>query len=168
VRSLVPSLATFCLLGVIFTSQVQSEPRPPGPGAPGAPVGPGDPGGGSTHVFQLQMCNKGSREAADIYVATADATRDGRIRVQGWWKLPANQCVNLGEFPRPGIFAYGMSGSTIWSDPEPSLCVDLRAKFDYAFNPDAGRPCREGYEPKGFFMIQIDDESNTKTFTLNW
>jgi Protein of unknown function (DUF1036) len=171
-RSLVSALAFAFVLGLPCMGEAQAQPRPPGPGAPGAPGGPGGPGGGGgvSKTFQLQICNKAAREVGDIYVALASVTPDRQMfRVQGWWKIPANQCVNLGEFQRPGVFGYGMAqgGQFYWSDPEPSLCVNLNAAFDYTFDPDVARQCGDGEETKGFFQIRIDDKNKTKTFTLN-
>lgn len=143
-----------------------AQPRPPGPAAPG------EPSEETSHTFQLQMCTKGSRNVADVYLAiAAAASPDGQsIEVQGWWKIPANGCVNLGEFQRPGIFAYAMArnGQVFWSNPEPQLCVNLNSKFSYTFNADASRQCASQEEAKGFFGISIDDKSKSKKFTLNW
>jgi hypothetical protein len=129
-------------------------------------------------LFQLQMCSRVARQGADIYVATAAATPrqgqaiadGGTIEVQGWWRIPVNQCVNLGSFPRPGIFAYAMAlnGQVFWSNPEPQVCVNLRARFDYKFNPDAGRTCTGAEAAKGFFPISIASDSASKKFTLDW
>src|SRR5947209_19898396 len=94
-----------CGVAMGSPDQAQAQPLPPGPGAP-APSGPGGPGPGG-HTFDLLMCNKASNEVGDIYVAVAGATRRSTgqtvIRVNGWWKLPTTQCVNLGEFQRPGV-----------------------------------------------------------------
>jgi Protein of unknown function (DUF1036) len=116
------------------------------------------------------MCNKASRNVGDIYLAIAGATRrsDGQtlIRVEGWWKLPANQCVNLGEYQRPGVFVFAMGGGLSWSDPEPTLCVNLKTAFEYVFNPDLDRPCADVEQRRGFFPVRIDGKNRTVTFNL--
>jgi Protein of unknown function (DUF1036) len=160
------------LLGLFLVWQVDAQPRPPGP------AGPSSGDGVSSRDFQLQICSHIARQGEDIYVATAAAAlgegqataNGGTIDVQGWWKIPVNQCVNIGHFPRPGIFAYAMAqnGQVFWSNPEPQLCVNLQAKFDYKFNPDVGRSCTGAETLKGFFAISIDANSISKKFTLNW
>jgi hypothetical protein len=173
-RSLTFGLALLYALGFSLLSQLYAQPRPPGPAAPEGPDAAGHP---NPRLFQLQMCSHAPRQRADIYVATAaaapppgQAVADGSvIEVQGWWRIPVNQCANLGSFPRPGIFAYAMAlnGQVFWSNPEPQLCVNTSARFDYKFNPDIGRPCRGAEEAKGFFQVAIAPDSASKKFTLN-
>src|SRR5262245_57796326 len=97
-------LLVICLLGLPFMEQALAQPRSPGPDAAGV-AGALQ---GAVPTFALQVCNKGKSQVGTIYLVTASLTPDRRsYRVRGWFQVPMNQCVNLGPFPRPGIFAYG-------------------------------------------------------------
>jgi uncharacterized membrane protein len=116
------------------------------------------------------MCHKAGANYGDAYVAIAALTPDKRqFRVQGWWKVPKGQCVNLGQFQRPGVFAYANanSGDAEWSDPDPALCVNLSAAFDYTLDPNVARQCGNAEDVKGFFPIKVEDKYNSMTFNLN-
>jgi hypothetical protein len=113
------------------------------------------------------LCHKAAKYG-DAYVAIAALTPDKRqYRVQGWWKVPKGQCANVGQFQRPGVFAYAMAGDAEWSDPDPALCVNLSAGFDYTFDPNVSRQCGNAEDVKGFFLVKIEDRYNSMTFNLN-
>jgi uncharacterized protein DUF1036 len=165
------------VLALVATSilvwQVHAQPRPPGPTAPSPP------GEQPSRDFELQMCSQTARQDGDIYVATAAAVPSGLrkildgslIEVQGWRKIAVSQCVNIGSFARPGIFAFAstQNGQTLWSDSEPQLCVNLNASFEYQFNADAGRACAPAETQRGFFKIsaKAKQPSSKVTFKPN-
>src|SRR5947209_141807 len=143
-RSLLAVFVLVCASGLAVIDQLHAQTRPPGPGAPGGPSAPPAPPALPV-TLQLQVfSNVTHAQGTHIFLVTAAAVPAAgqtvatgwTIEVTGWWKIPKNQCANVGEFQRPGIFAYAMAnaGRTWWGNAEPQLCVNLQAAFDYKFD----------------------------------
>jgi uncharacterized membrane protein len=171
------ALLIACSVGMSLAEMAQAQPRGPGapsaPGAPrpqGGPGAPSSPGGGQiSPTFLFKICNKSTdARVADIFVAVVSVLGGGQYRNQGWWRVPKSECVDIGQFNRPGVFVHGMAGDLYWGDAPPkgvSLCVNMSAGFDYTFA--AGRACAAGEEEKPFSPIEVQPQFNVMTYTLN-
>jgi hypothetical protein len=177
-RAMLSVLAGVCFLGVPLAASAQPQiapgnppaPNRPGPQGPGAPGGPGGPGGPTVPVsptFLLKVCNKASAQVGDAYVSIISVVENGKqYRGQGWWKIPNAQCVDIGEFKRPGVFlhGFGCGGDCKWGSPKFVYCVNSSAGFDYSFQ--AGRECGAGEALAGFFPVEVEDRSPVETQNL--
>jgi hypothetical protein len=154
----------------------QGSPSPPGPQAPGgpqgpeAPQGPGGPANPTTPVtatFQLKICNNASAKVGDAYVSIISVLDNGKqYRAQGWWKIPNAQCIDIGEFKRPGIFlhGFGCGGDCKWGSQKFVYCVNAKAGFDYNF--DTGHVCGDNEALAGFFPVEVEDQQPVATQNL--
>jgi hypothetical protein len=184
-RAMLSVLAGVCVLGlpVLASAQPtippgnpppQSGPGGPqgpsvpgGPGGPGAPTDPGAPTTPATATFQLKICNKASARVGDAYVSIISVVENGKqYRAQGWWRIPNAQCVDIGEFKRPGVFLHGIGcgGDCKWGSQKLVYCVNSGAGFDYSFA--AGRECGTGEALAGFFPVEVDDRAPVETQNL--
>ena len=53
-----------------------------------------------SQTFDYVFCNK-TRIKVLVAVATLVSPGDKRFKVEGWWTIPAEQCANIGAFPKP-------------------------------------------------------------------
>jgi len=151
----------------------QTRPEgPPGPGEgpmqPGGPNAPGNPSPAPTSpTFQLKICNKAATHVGDAYVSIISVVENGKAyRAQGWWKIPSAQCVDIGEFKRPGVFlhGFGCGGDCKWGSSKLVYCVNAKAGFDYSF--DGGRDCKGDEGLAGFFPVEVDNQQPVATQNL--
>jgi uncharacterized membrane protein len=163
-------LAIACLLGMPLVDAAQAQPAP-GPGAPGNPGGPGGPGapgapGGqqTSPTFAFSVCNKGG--VGDAFVSLLYGAPGG-FRVQGWWKIAANQCTNLGTFQKPAVYMFAMAGQYTWSKQDTVQCVNSTAGFDYTIDGKTPRQCQAGEDLKGFLKIEVEPRYSSMEFSLN-
>jgi uncharacterized membrane protein len=122
-----------------------------------------------SRTFLLRVCNKTEMQYGTLDLAIASLTPDmGHIRVTGWVLLRPSQCVDVGQFQKPGVFLYAMSGGGAeMSGDATVLCVNTKEKFDYTFLVDAYPPCPANYSPKGFALVQLPNlEVDGFTFTI--
>jgi len=161
-------LAGACLLGLPLialaqpTAQPGDPPPPANPGEAGASgfINPNQPGSLmlSTPNFQLKICNRAAARLGDAYVSIISIIENGkRYRAQGWWKIPNAQCVDVGEFKRPGVFLHGYAcgGDCKWGNQKLVYCVNSKSGFDYSF--DSGRDCGPDEGLAGFFPLEVDN-----------
>jgi hypothetical protein len=65
----------------------------------------------SSRTFLLRVCNKAEANYGTLDLATASLTPDLRhMRVTGWVLLPSSRCIDVGQFQKPGVYLYAMSG----------------------------------------------------------
>jgi hypothetical protein len=184
-----------CLASVVLVGAALAQPprpggspgggggAPGGPGGPGAgpggpsapspgPAGPG-PGGGSpgggaaSPTFVLNFCNK-SNDNPVIFIAVAGAAGQ-QFRAQGWAQVPQGQCVQIGTFARPAVWAYGRSPKgEFWGDQKTGvdLCVNLNGGFDYTWD-GSPRQCGQDEFAAPFFKIDVPATAPAFNMTLN-
>jgi uncharacterized membrane protein len=122
-----------------------------------------------SRTFLLRVCNQTQAHYGTLDLAVASLTADlNHIRVTGWVLLPPSRCVDVGQFQKPGVFLYAMSGvGAEMSGNATVLCVHAKEKFDYGFLLDASPPCPAKYVPKGFVLVQLPDlRVDGFTFTI--
>ena len=122
-----------------------------------------------SRTFLLRVCNHAQAHYGTLDLAVASLTPDlNHIRVTGWVLLPPSRCVDVGQFQKPGVFLYAMSGvGAEMSGNATVLCVHTKEKFDYSFLLDAFPPCPAKYAPKGLVLLQLPDlHVDGFTFTI--
>jgi hypothetical protein len=123
-----------------------------------------------SRTFLLRACNKAEARSGTVDLATASLTPDLRhMRVIGWVLLPKSRCVDVGQFQKPGVYLYAMSGEgvTELSGQGPVLCVNTKEKFDYTFVVDENPPCPTNHVPKQFVLLELPDaQVDGFTFTI--
>jgi hypothetical protein len=177
-RAVLSVFAGVCVLGLPLAASAQPTipPGNPGPQTPGGrPPGPGGPGGPpgaptvpATPTFKLKICNQGAAQIGDGYVSIISVVDNGKqYRAQGWWKIPNGQCVDIGEFKRPGVFLHGFAcgGDCTWGGQKFVYCVNSKAGFDYSFGTP--RECGSGEALAGFFPIEVDNRQSVETVPLH-
>lgn len=83
---------------------------------------------GDDRMFDMRVCNKTGKEASVAVSARLSPTsRD--FMVQGWWRVPARRCVDIGTFPRGNFYAHAAAGRTTWGDSDMRLCVESPGPF---------------------------------------
>jgi hypothetical protein len=123
----------------------------------------------TSRTFLLRVCNKAEAHSRAINLATASLTPDlSHMRVIGWVLLPTSRCVDVGQFQKPGVYLYAMSGeSTELAGQGPVLCVNTNEKFDYTFVLDHDPPCPAHHVPKQFVLLELPDlQIDGFTFTI--
>ena len=142
---------------------------PTGPGDPNGPGGPSIPGGpAASPTFLLKICNKAQPQYGPAYISIISVIENGKqYRAQGWWTIPNAQCIDIGNFNRPGVFLHGMAkgGDVTWANQKSVYCVNRGAGFDYTFGEP--RQCGPGEDLAGFFQIEVDNKTPVMTQTLN-
>src|SRR4051812_18705191 len=101
----------------------------------------------ASRTFLLRACNKTQPHHGTVDIAVASLTVDLRqFRVIGWVVLPNSSCIDVGQFQKPGVFLYAMTGTGAEIGGDGTvLCVNTRDKFDYGFALDAKPPCPANY-----------------------
>ena len=120
-------------------------------------------------TFLLRVCNNAEAHYGTLDLATASLTPDLRhMRVIGWVLLPRSRCIDVGQFQKPGVYLYAMSGGGAELAGEgPVLCVNPKEKFDYSFVLEANSPCAPNYTPKRFVLVELPDPKlDGFTFTI--
>jgi hypothetical protein len=136
---------------------------------PMSPVTPELAAAPPSRTFLLRVCNKAEIQYGTLDLAIASLTPDlSHIRVTGWVLLRPSQCIDVGQFQKPGVFLYAMSGvGAEMSGDATVLCVNTNEKFDYTFLVDASPPCPGNYSPKGFALVELPDlQVDGFTFTI--
>jgi uncharacterized membrane protein len=68
----------------------------------------------TSRTFLLRVCNKVEAQPGSINLATASLTPDlSHMQVIGWVRIPRSQCVDVGQFQKPGAYLYAMSGGGV-------------------------------------------------------
>src|SRR5262245_61338201 len=113
----------------------------------------------TSRTFLLRACNKAEAHSATVDLATASLTPDLRhMRVIGWVLLPTSRCVDVGQFQKPGVYLYAMTGrGAELAGQGPVLCVNTKEKFDYTFVLDDNPPCPANHVPKQFVLLELPD-----------
>jgi uncharacterized membrane protein len=123
-----------------------------------------------SRTFLLRVCNKVEAQSGSVNLATASLTPDlSHMRVTGWVRIPRSQCVDVGQFQKPGAYLYAMSGggSAELAGQGPVLCVNINEKFDYTFAADGNPPCAASHVPKQFVLLELPDlQIDGFTFTI--
>ena len=123
----------------------------------------------SSRTFLLRVCNKAETHYGTLDLATASLTPDLRhMRVIGWALFPSSRCIDVGQFQKPGVYLYAMSGGGAeLAGQGPVLCVNAKEKFDYSFLLEANPPCPANYMPKTFVLVELPDpQIDGFTFTI--
>jgi hypothetical protein len=123
----------------------------------------------ASRTFLLRACNKTQPHNGTVDLAVASLTVDlQHFRVIGWVVLPNSNCIDVGQFQKPGVFLYAMTGTGAEIGGDGTvLCVNTRDKFDYGFAVDAKPPCPANYVPKGFALLELPDlQIDGFTFTI--
>ena len=123
----------------------------------------------SSRTFLLRVCNKAEANYGTLDLATASLTPDLRhMRVTGWVLLPSSRCIDVGQFQKPGVYLYAMSGGGAeLAGQGPVLCVNAKEKFDYSFLLEGSPPCPANYTPKTFVLVELPDpQIDGFTFTI--
>jgi hypothetical protein len=123
----------------------------------------------SSRTFLLRVCNKAEAHSGTIDLATASLMPDLRhMRVTGWVLLPTSRCVDVGQFQKPGVYLYAMSGGGAeLAGQGPVLCVNTKEKFDYTFVVDENPPCPASHVAKQFVLLELPDlQIDGFTFTI--
>jgi len=72
---------------------------------PMSPVTPELAAAPPSRTFLLRVCNKAEIQYGTLDLAIASLTPDvSHIRVTGWVLLRPSQCVDVGQFQKPGVF----------------------------------------------------------------
>jgi uncharacterized membrane protein len=123
-----------------------------------------------SRTFLLRVCNAVEAQSGSVNLATASLTPDlSHMRVTGWVRIPRSQCVDVGQFQKPGAYLYAMSGggSAELAGQGPVLCVNINEKFDYTFAADGNPPCAASHVPKQFVLLELPDlQIDGFTFTI--
>jgi uncharacterized membrane protein len=181
-RALLSAVAAACLVALPFVSSANAQilvppgdpPKAPGggptgPGNPNVPGGPTNPGGpAASPTFLLKVCNKAQPQYGPAYISIISVIENGKqYRAQGWWTIPNAQCVDVGNFNRPGVFLHGMAkgGDVTWANQKNVYCVNRNSGFDYTFGEP--RQCGAGEDLAGFFQMDVDNRTPVMTQTLN-
>lgn len=112
-------------------------------------------------MFSFRVCNKAGREAS-VAVSARLSPSSSDFVVQGWWRVPARRCVDIGNFPRGHLYAHAVAGRTSWGNSNMRLCVETPGPFKRINFP--GYKCSKG------LLRQFTDLNVTKerwTWTLN-
>jgi uncharacterized membrane protein len=136
---------------------------------PTSPIAPELAAAPPSRTFLLRVCNQAEMQYGTLNLAIASLAPDlGHIRVTGWVLLRPSQCVDVGQFQKPGVFLYAMSGVGAEMGGDATvLCVNTKEKFDYSFLVDAYPPCPANYIPKGFALVQLPNlQVDGFTFTI--
>jgi uncharacterized membrane protein len=124
----------------------------------------------TSRTFLLRVCNKVEAQPGSVNLASASLTPDlSHMRVIGWIQIPRSQCVDVGQFQKPGAYLYAMSGGGVaeLAGQGPVLCVNTNEKFDYTFVVDGNPPCAASYVPKQFVLLELPDlQIDGFTFTI--
>ncbi|MET0539101.1 MAG: hypothetical protein ABWZ64_14345 [Xanthobacteraceae bacterium] len=123
----------------------------------------------SSRTFLLRVCNKAEAHYGTLDLTTASLTPDLRhMRVIGWALLPSSRCIDVGQFQKPGVYLYAMSGGGAeLAGQGPVLCVNTKEKFDYSFLLEGNPPCPANYTPKTFVLVELPDHQiDGFTFTI--
>jgi uncharacterized membrane protein len=143
-------LAGVCLMGLLLLKSVQAQPTPPG-------------GQQTVPAFGFNVCNKAG--LGDIFLSLIYAVQGG-YRVEGWWKVVADQCSNMGNFLKPAVYLYAMSGQNSWSKQDTMQCTNVNAQFGYVIDGKTPRACAAGEQIKGYIKIDVAPQYATMTFNL--
>jgi uncharacterized membrane protein len=152
-------------LYVIFAaSALAAAPTSAGTGlGPGKSIPPGsrvpvvvaqgapDTGDVASRSFQLRVCNRTPRS---IWVSLASRPGSDQTAwyVEGWWRVPAHDCLPLGEFARPTIYLHAENGKgRLWNGVDAEICVQ-RENFRRRYS--AATPCSG--QMRGFYKKSID------------
>jgi hypothetical protein len=123
----------------------------------------------TSRTFLLRVCNKAEAHSGTVDLATASLMPDLRhMRVVGWVLLPSSRCVAVGQFQKPGVYLYAMTGrGAELAGQGPVLCVNTKEKFDYTFVVDETPPCPANHVPKHFVLLELSDlQIDGFTFTI--
>jgi uncharacterized membrane protein len=83
---------------------------------------------GDDGMFAMRVCNKSGKEAS-VAVSARLAPGSPDFVVQGWWRVPARRCVDIGSFPRGHFYAHAVAGRSSWGDGDMRLCVESPGPF---------------------------------------
>jgi hypothetical protein len=123
----------------------------------------------TSRTFLLRACNKAEAHSGTVDLATASLMPDLRhMRVVGWVLIPSSRCVDVGQFQKPGVYLYAMTGrGAELAGQGPLLCVNTKEKFDYTFVADETPPCPANHVAKQFVLLELPNlEIDGFTFTI--
>jgi uncharacterized membrane protein len=95
-----------------------------------------------SQTFDYVFCNK-TRIKVLVAVATLVSPGDKRFKVEGWWTIPAEQCANIGAFPKGWAYYYAEQddpGTARWEADDVGICVEYPTL--------AARPIRKSKESR--------------------
>ena len=120
-----------------------------------------------SQTFDYVFCNK-TKIKVFVAVATLVSPRDSRFKVAGWWTIPANQCGNIGSFPRGWTYYYAEQddpGTGFWGADDVGLCVAYPGPFERILTQNYN--CANNEVVQGFKGVFIEPNTGSMTVNLN-
>jgi uncharacterized membrane protein len=120
-----------------------------------------------SQTFDYVFCNKTSIKVF-VAVAALVSPGDKRFKVQGWWTIPAEQCADIGAFPKGWAYYYAEQddpGRARWEADDVGICVEYPGPFERILTPNYS--CGSNQMIQGFKGIFVDAGTATMTITLD-
>jgi uncharacterized membrane protein len=120
-----------------------------------------------SQTFDYVFCNK-TRIKVLVAVATLVSPGDKRFKVEGWWTIPAEQCANIGAFPKGWAYYYAEQDdpdTARWEADDVGICVEYPGPFERILTPNYS--CASNQKIQGFKSIFVDADTGVITITLN-
>jgi uncharacterized membrane protein len=120
-----------------------------------------------SQTFDYVFCNK-TNVKVFVAIAAQMSPKDHRFLVQGWWSIPADQCGNIGAFPRGWVYYYAEQedpGTAYWGADDDSFCVAYPGPFERILTPNYS--CGTNETIQGFKAIFVEPNTGSMTVTLN-
>lgn len=120
-----------------------------------------------SQTFDYIFCNKTNIKVF-VAVAALVSPRDSRFKVKGWWTIPANQCGNIGSFPRGWTYYYAEQedpGTGFWGADDVGLCVAYPGPFERTLTQNY--TCGSNEAVQGFKGVFIEPNTGSMTVNLN-
>ncbi len=120
-----------------------------------------------SQTFDYIFCNKTNIKVF-VAVATQVSPSDSRFKAQGWWTIPANQCGNIGSFPKGWVYYYAEQedpGKGYWGSDDASLCVRYPGPFERILT--SNYTCGNNEAVQGFRGIFVEPNMGSMTVNLN-
>jgi uncharacterized membrane protein len=120
-----------------------------------------------SQTFDYVFCNK-TRVKVLVAVATLVSPGDKRFKVEGWWTIPAEQCANIGAFPKGWAYYYAEQDdpdTARWEADDVGICVEYPGPFERILTPNYS--CASNQKIQGFKSIFVDADTGSVTITLN-
>ena len=120
-----------------------------------------------SQTFDYVFCNKTTIKVF-VAVATLVSAGDKRFKVAGWWTIPAEQCADIGAFPKGWAYYYAEQdepGTARWEADDVGICVEYPGPFERILMPNYS--CGSNQKIQGFKSIFVDAGAASVTITLN-
>ena len=104
-----------------------------------------------SQTFDYVFCNK-TNVKVFVAIAAQMSPKDHRFLVQGWWSIPADQCGNIGAFPRGWVYYYAEQedpGTAYWGADDDRSAWRIRDRSSEFSRPiTAAAPTRQSRDSR--------------------